>query len=60
VAEGVERESQVDFLRSESCDFAQGYYLGLPVPAETFAGLLRKGNNHPYQVDAHRRVAGLT
>jgi diguanylate cyclase (GGDEF)-like protein len=59
VAEGVERESQVDFLRSESCDFAQGYYLGLPMPAETFAALLRKGNHHPYRVDVHRRLAGL-
>jgi EAL domain-containing protein (putative c-di-GMP-specific phosphodiesterase class I) len=59
VAEGVERKSQVDFLRSENCDFAQGYYLGLPMPAETFAALLREGNHHPYRVDAHRRAAGF-
>jgi diguanylate cyclase (GGDEF)-like protein len=44
VAEGVELESQVNFLRSERCDFAQGYYLGPPVPAEAFAGLLRKSS----------------
>jgi hypothetical protein len=33
--------------------------LGLPMQAETFAALLRKGNHHPYRVDAHRRAAGL-
>lgn len=39
VAEGVESESQLDFLRSTGCDAVQGYYLGPPVPAEDFMKL---------------------
>ncbi|WP_211471572.1 EAL domain-containing protein [Collimonas humicola] len=36
VAEGVENESQLDFLRENSCDMMQGYYFGKPMPAEQF------------------------
>lgn len=37
VAEGVESESQFQFLRGLSCDMMQGYYFSKPVPAEQFA-----------------------
>jgi EAL domain-containing protein (putative c-di-GMP-specific phosphodiesterase class I) len=43
VAEGVESESQLDFLRSTGCDAVQGYYLGRPVPAEDFMKLALAG-----------------
>lgn len=33
VAEGVETEAQVVFLRSEGCVYGQGHYFGGPVPA---------------------------
>lgn len=33
VAEGVETASQVDILRSLSCDEMQGFYLSVPMPA---------------------------
>ncbi|HWX04162.1 EAL domain-containing protein [Collimonas sp.] len=36
VAEGVENEYQLNFLRNHSCDMMQGYYLGKPMPAEQF------------------------
>ena len=36
VAEGVETESQLRFLREQSCDLMQGYYLSQPVPTEQF------------------------
>ncbi|WP_292937371.1 EAL domain-containing protein [Noviherbaspirillum sp.] len=37
VAEGVETEAQLRFLREQRCDLLQGYYLSKPVPAEQFA-----------------------
>lgn len=40
VAEGVETDSQQDFLTRLGCDSLQGYLMGRPVPAEHFmAGL---------------------
>jgi EAL domain-containing protein (putative c-di-GMP-specific phosphodiesterase class I) len=34
VAEGVESQSQLAFLRAHRCDVAQGFLLGNPVSAE--------------------------
>jgi EAL domain-containing protein (putative c-di-GMP-specific phosphodiesterase class I) len=42
VAEGVETEDQLDFLREHSCDEMQGYYFSKPIVPEQFADLLRK------------------
>lgn len=40
VAEGVEKEEQLDFLRQQECDVVQGFLYSRPVPADEFAGLL--------------------
>jgi diguanylate cyclase (GGDEF)-like protein/PAS domain S-box-containing protein len=40
VAEGVESEAQLDFLRRHACDHAQGHLFGDPVTAEEFSELL--------------------
>ncbi|TVR63914.1 MAG: EAL domain-containing protein [Candidatus Competibacteraceae bacterium] len=40
VAEGVETDAQLAFLRNHGCDQVQGYYFSRPVPAEDFARLL--------------------
>jgi EAL domain-containing protein (putative c-di-GMP-specific phosphodiesterase class I) len=37
VAEGVESEAQFELLRGRGCDFAQGYWLGRPVPDTQFS-----------------------
>ena len=41
VAEGVETEEQVNFLRNSGCDIMQGYYFAEPRPPEQVAAFLR-------------------
>ena len=36
LAEGVEKEKQVEILRSLSCDEIQGFYYARPLPWENF------------------------
>jgi EAL domain-containing protein (putative c-di-GMP-specific phosphodiesterase class I) len=45
VAEGVERQDQLEFLRVERCDEVQGYLISRPVDAASLAGLLRDQEN---------------
>lgn len=40
IAEGVETSAQLDYLRRQGCDEAQGYYFSRPIPATDFARLL--------------------
>ncbi len=40
IAEGVEAVDQLEFLRREGCDQAQGYYFSRPIPADEFVYLL--------------------
>ena len=48
VAEGVETQEQLDFLRAADCDLVQGYFLGRPVPAAQFLEIMQT------QADARR------
>ncbi len=41
VAEGVETEGQLNFLRENHCHYVQGHLLGGPLTAEEYAELLR-------------------
>ncbi len=40
VAEGVENQSQLEFLRSHGCDEVQGYLISRPIEATAMAGIL--------------------
>lgn len=41
IAEGVETEAQLQFLRTHNCDEMQGYYFSRPLAAADFEALLR-------------------
>jgi diguanylate cyclase (GGDEF)-like protein/PAS domain S-box-containing protein len=43
VAEGVETEQQIAFLREVECEEMQGYFYSRPLPAENLRGILEAG-----------------
>ncbi|MBR0894391.1 EAL domain-containing protein [Bradyrhizobium tropiciagri] len=47
LAEGVESNEELQFLRDELCDEMQGYLLGAPARIETFRGLTHRGDVAP-------------
>jgi CheY-like chemotaxis protein len=43
IAEGVEAEAQMQFLRSRQCDYLQGYFFSRPVRADVFNAMVQEG-----------------
>lgn len=52
IAEGVETAAQLEYLRRQSCDEAQGYYFSRPLPADEFVHLLEGA---PFEVGSEYR-----
>jgi diguanylate cyclase (GGDEF)-like protein/PAS domain S-box-containing protein len=50
IAEGVETEEQLAYLRHHDCDQMQGYYFSRPVAAADFELMLRQGKKLPQQI----------
>lgn len=48
IAEGVEELDQYQLLQQLSCDYAQGYLLGKPMPSEQFQDFLSEHATHKY------------
>ena len=58
VAEGPETEAQVRFLRSNGCDYAQGYFFSRPVTLDELMRLLGEG---PFTLPGRaKRIRGTT
>jgi diguanylate cyclase (GGDEF)-like protein/PAS domain S-box-containing protein len=53
IAEGVERHEQIEFLRTNGCDEAQGFYFSRPVAAVRFAEILQSGISSPAKTLFH-------
>jgi EAL domain-containing protein (putative c-di-GMP-specific phosphodiesterase class I) len=57
VAEGVETEDQLAFLRREGCDEIQGYLMGRPRPIEEYAAWIACGGPAPPRLGSGEQSA---
>ncbi len=46
IAEGVEEQSQLDFLKKNGCDFVQGFYYSAALPNDEFLTFIEKQDFH--------------
>ena len=46
IAEGIETEEQLAFLKETDCKYGQGYYFSKPVDAQTISKLLQENGEH--------------
>lgn len=42
IAEGVETQEQIDYMRNMECNYVQGYYYAKPMPYEAFTKMLEE------------------
>jgi diguanylate cyclase (GGDEF)-like protein/PAS domain S-box-containing protein len=47
IAEGVENEDQLAFLKAQHCEEGQGFLFGMPMASEQFAAFLASGLSQP-------------
>lgn len=60
VAEGVETQSDANYLRSIGCEFGQGFYYGEPMSARDVGALLNALANHRKRRERERAQADQT
>lgn len=56
IAEGVETDAQLAFMRQCGCDCIQGYYFSRPIAASAFAKLLAGHQSHPHKGLPERKL----
>jgi len=54
LAEGVESEEQLEFLREEGCDEVQGYLISRPIPVDGLEKFLLQAKHQPAGKSSHR------
>lgn len=59
IAEGVETEAQLAYLRGNNCDEIQGYHFSKPLTPQSFANLIRSGKSLPRAVEEAGTVCTL-
>lgn len=60
IAEGVETEEQLTFLRKLGCDNMQGYFFSRPIPGDEFRGMLAGQDYQARQAGNHVRRAAAS
>lgn len=58
VAEGVETEEQLSFLRTSGCEMAQGYYMAHPMPGTVYSALFHEPKPELPDVLLNQSAAG--
>ncbi len=58
LAEGVETEEQMKYLRRNECDEIQGYFFSRPLPAQDIGQLLREGKKLQFSADSAAETLG--
>lgn len=51
-AEGVETQEQLDYLKKRGCQEGQGYYFGIPAPADRITDILKQNYLQIHQIAA--------
>jgi diguanylate cyclase (GGDEF)-like protein/PAS domain S-box-containing protein len=51
IAEGVEKDAQLAYLRRHGCDELQGYFFSRPLPEQEFEAMMREGRHLQTPVD---------
>jgi diguanylate cyclase (GGDEF)-like protein len=59
IAEGVETEAQLNFLRRRDCDEMQGFFFSRPVPATEFGQMLREQRRLTFATGAELQARTL-
>lgn len=60
IAEGIETQAQLDFLRDNHCDLIQGYFTGRPMPAKALLAHVSRTEENAYSVETSQPSSGLT